>query len=69
MRAAEARVVLDSAIDKLDERQEALQTFGLSGMDLAPTVRSGATLPVLRDLVSQGWTIRGDDEGVISPRA
>ena len=65
MPATEARAVLDSAIDKLDERQEALQTFGLSSMDLTPTVRFGATLRVLRDLVSQGWTIRGDDEGVI----
>ena len=65
MRAPEARLVLDSAIDKLDERQQALQTFGLTGMDLTPTVRYGATLRVLRDLVSQGWTIRGDDEGVI----
>lgn len=29
MPTAEARVVLDLAIEKLDERQEALQTFGL----------------------------------------
>lgn len=65
MRTAEARVVLDLAIERLDERQEALQKFGLSGMDLTPTVRYGATLRVLRDLVSQGWTIREDDEGVI----
>jgi hypothetical protein len=41
MRAAETRVVLDSAIDKLDERQEALETLWLSGMDLTPTVRYG----------------------------
>ena len=34
-------------------------------MDLAPTVRYGATLRVLRDLLSQGWTIREDDEGII----
>ncbi|MEZ4503114.1 MAG: DUF4338 domain-containing protein [Dehalococcoidia bacterium] len=65
LRNAEARTVLDSAIEKLDERQRALQTFGLTGMDLTPTVRYGATLRVLRDLVSQGWTIREDDEGVI----
>lgn len=44
MPTAEARVVLDLAIEKLDERQEALQTFGLSGMDLTPTVRYCATL-------------------------
>ena len=49
----------------MDERQSALQTFGLSGLDLTPTVRYGATLRVLRDLVGQGWTIREDDEGVI----
>jgi hypothetical protein len=42
MRTAEAGVVLDLAIEKLDERQEALQTFGLSGTDLTPTVRYGA---------------------------
>src|SRR6266571_4300163 len=65
MPAAEARAVLDLAIQKLDERLEALQTFGLSGMDLTPTVRYGATVRVLRDLVSQGWTVREDDEGVI----
>lgn len=57
--------ILDSAITTLDERQGALQTFGLSGMDLAPTVRYGATLRVLRDLLNQGWTIREDDEGII----
>ena len=34
-------------------------------MDLAPTVRYGATLRVLRDLLNQGWTIREDDEGII----
>ncbi len=65
MRPAEARVILDTAIEKLDERQAALKSFGLSGMDLAPTVRYGATLRVLRDLTTQGWTIREDDEGVI----
>ena len=65
MRAAEAGTILDSAIATLDERQSALQTFGLTGMDLAPTVRYGATLRVLRDLLNQGWTIREDDEGII----
>ena len=65
MRAVEAGTILDSAITTLDERQSALQTFGLSGMDLAPTVRYGATLRVLRDLLNQGWTIREDDEGII----
>ena len=65
MRTAEARLILDAAITRLDERQTALQTFGLSGMDLSPTIRYGATLRVLRDLISQGWTIREDDEGII----
>jgi len=32
-------VVLDPAIERLDERQSAFQAFGLSGMDLTPTVR------------------------------
>jgi hypothetical protein len=61
----EAGAVLDSAIEAVDERQSELLSFGLNGMDLAPTVRYGATLRVLRDLISQGWTIREDDEGTI----
>ena len=65
MRPVEAEAILDSAITTLDERQSALQTFGLSGIDLAPTVRYAATLRVLRDLLNQGWTIREDDEGII----
>lgn len=65
MHTVEAGAVLDSAIATLDERQSALQSFGLTGMDVAPTVRYGATLRVLRDLISQGWTIREDDEGII----
>jgi hypothetical protein len=65
MRSTEARVVLDAAIARLEERQSVLQSFGLSSMDLTPTVRYGATLRVLRDLTSQGWTIREDDEGII----
>jgi hypothetical protein len=65
MGANEERVVLTAAIDRVDERRHELQAFGLSGMDLAPTVRYGATLRVLRDLVIQGWTIREDDEGII----
>ena len=65
MRPNEARALLDLTIDRLDDRQRSLQSFGLSGMDLAPTVRYGATLRVLRDLVTQGWTIRQDDEGTI----
>lgn len=65
MPAAEAAAILDSAIATLDERQSGLMAFGLSGVDLAPTARYGATLRVLRDLLSQGWTIREDDEGII----
>lgn len=65
MAPIEARAVLDSAIASIDERQAALRLMGLTGIDVAPTVRYGATLRVLRDLVSQGWTIREDDEGII----
>lgn len=65
MRAADARKVLDLAIARLEERRLSLRAFGLSGMDLALTVRYAATLRVLRDLTSQGWTIREDDEGMI----
>jgi hypothetical protein len=65
MPPSEAGAVLDAAIDTLDDRQTALLSFGLKGMDLAPTVRYGATLRVLRDLIIQGWTIRQDDEGII----
>jgi hypothetical protein len=65
MPSAEAEATIDAAITTLDERQGELLSFGLSGMDLAPTVRYAATLRVLRDLLSQGWTIRADDEGII----
>jgi hypothetical protein len=65
MPTVEAGAVLDTAIAALDDRQSALLSFGLTGMDLAPTIRYGATLRVLRDLISQGWTIREDDEGII----
>src|SRR5439155_23759793 len=65
MGLSEARAVVDTAIDAVDDRQTALRTFGLAGLELAPTIRYGATLRVLRDLVSQGWTIREDDEGII----
>ena len=65
MRTVEAGAVLDSAIAALDERQSGLLSFGLTGMDLAPTIRYAATLRVLRDLIGQGWTIREDDEGII----
>ena len=65
MPAVEAGTVLDSAISALDERQHALQTFGLSGMDLAPTVRYGATLRVLRDLSTRAGRSAEDDEGII----
>lgn len=65
MRTLEAGAVLDSAIAALDDRQSDLLSFGLTGTDLGPTIRYGATLRVLRDLTSQGWTIREDDEGII----
>lgn len=65
LRPVEAWVVLDSAIEKLSEHQLTLRALGLSGMDLALTIRYEATLRVLRDLLSQGWTIREDDEGII----
>ena len=59
MRAAEARLILDSAITTLDERQSALQTFGLSGMDLAPTV------PLRRDAAGAA---RSGQSGLDDPR-
>ncbi len=65
LRPVEAWAVLDTAIARLAEHQLTLRALGLSGMDLALTVRYEATLRVLRDLLSQGWTIREDDEGII----
>jgi Domain of unknown function (DUF4338) len=65
MPADEARVLLHAAVERLDKRQNSLQSFGLTRFDVAPTVRYGATLRVLRDLLIQGWTAREDDEGVI----
>jgi hypothetical protein len=65
LRPVEAWGVLDAAIARLGEHQLTLRALGLSGMDLALTVRYEATVRVLRDLLSQGWTIREDDEGII----
>ncbi len=65
MSAGDAADVLGSAIGDLDAHEQTLHAFGLTGTDLDPTVRYAATLRVLRDLVSQGWTIREDDEGII----
>ncbi len=65
LRTADARALLDSTVSSVDARLDALETFGLSGIELAPTVRFGTTLRVLRDLVTQGWSIRCDDEGII----
>lgn len=65
MPAIEAIALLNQAIATLDGRQDSLRSLGLSGPDLTPTARYGATLRVLRDLLSQGWTVREDDEGTI----
>lgn len=65
MRGAEATATLGLAIEEVGKRQSALQALGITGIDLTPTVRYGATLRVLRDLLRQGWTIREDDEGII----
>src|SRR4029450_401455 len=48
-----------------DEHRAALEALGLTPADLLPTIRYVATLKILRDLVAQEWTVRGDDEGVI----
>ena len=65
MQPEDAGDVLGSAIESLDDHERGLNAFGLTGTDLEPTARYAATLRVLRDLVSQGWTIREDDEGTI----
>lgn len=65
MTPPESEAILAAAINQVDERQYELQSVGLSGRDLAPTTQYGATLRVLRDLLSQGWTGREDDEGII----
>jgi len=56
---------LRSTIEEGQERWQDLLASGLDPTDLLPTRGYLATLHVLRDLVTQGWRVRGDDEGMI----
>jgi Domain of unknown function (DUF4338) len=53
-----------SSIDAAEARRTQLRNRGLKDDDLQPTVVYLATLRVLRDLTSQGWTPGCDDAGV-----
>jgi hypothetical protein len=61
----DAAAILAVAIEKSDARRGLLQGLGLSAHDSLPTARYAAALRILRDLVVQGWDVRGDDEGLI----
>jgi hypothetical protein len=56
---------LSEAIEEVDRRVSQLESQGLSSDDLEPTLRWSAALRVLRDLYIQGWTLHGDDEGLL----
>ena len=57
--------MLEEAIAETDDYESELLFSGLKQDDLIPTTRYLATLRVLRDLVSQGWNLRFDDEGLV----
>jgi uncharacterized radical SAM superfamily protein len=65
MDAADAEALLEEAIAATDKYESTLLSSGLKQDDLIPTTRYLATLRVLRDLVSQGWNLRFDDEGLV----
>jgi hypothetical protein len=65
MDVADSEALLDEAVAATDTHELELLSSGLQQKDLIPTTRYLATLRVLRDLVSQGWKVRFDDEGLI----
>ena len=60
-----AKEMIAAAIVVIDKRLETLASWGLAPGDLGPTLNYSAALRVLRDLQSQGWSIRSDDQGPI----
>lgn len=63
--ASDAEPVLSEAIALISDHQARLVSSGLTPDDLLPTSKYLTTLRVLRDLVTQGWKLRSDDEGII----
>lgn len=58
------RARLRDAIDVVESRRIELIGLGVAIADLQPTVAYLAALHVLRDLLTQGWCIDLDDEGI-----
>jgi hypothetical protein len=61
----DAATLLKEAIAATSNYESELLSSGLEQDDLVPTTRYLAALRVLRDLVSQGWNLRFDDEGLV----
>ncbi len=53
------------AIEAVGDQRESLLAFGLKHGDLDPITRYLVSLRILRDLMSQGWGMRSDDQGLI----
>lgn len=59
------RSLLDRLVRGAGEQRASLLSMGLRRGDLGPTTQYLATLQILRDLLSQGWGLRSDDEGLL----
>lgn len=59
------RSLLDRLVRGAREQRASLLSMGLRRGDLGPTTRYLATLQILQDLLSQGWGLRSDDEGLL----
>ena len=59
------RAKLAHAIDTVESRRIELMGLGVAISDLQPTVRYLAALHLLRDLLTQGWTLEVDHEGIL----
>jgi len=57
--------VLRDAVDIVDSRRIELISLGVAIGDLQPTIAYLAALHLLRDLLTQGWCLDLDDEGIL----
>ena len=58
------RELIQEAIGRVEMRRVDLLSLGVAPSELLPTVAYIAALRLLRDLVSQGWHVGTDDEGI-----
>lgn len=59
------RSMLRDAIDTVESRRIELIAIGVPIRDLQPTLAYVAALHLLRDLLTQGWALDLDDEGIL----